>query len=42
MQEADAIGPDTLRSDIQEQLMKDIYNLVNKYKCTHTDDSEGA
>ena len=42
MQEVDAIVPDTLRSDIQEQLMKDIYNLVNKYKCTHTDDSEGA
>ena len=42
MQEVDAIVPDTLRSDIQEQLMKDIYNLVNKYKCTHSDDSEGA
>lgn len=40
MKEVDAIVPDTLRSDIQEQLMKDIYDLVKKYECTCPTDED--
>lgn len=40
MQEVDAIVPNTLRSNIQEQLMKDVYDLVKKYQCTCSDGGE--